>query len=256
MPRRTMKALSRAIVRAMSVDPGHPQADFHPACVASRTRFLDDLHRAQVGASTLMLASAEDLLPRREADLEGVVGQQQAHEPTLASKAHEPSCRAGVWDYLWHAARASDMIGATSQAERSSEMESSRSRPAGRCWRTRRPPRKPLLDAVRERAQRGPPGSRCSCRGDARPAQVVDPEDQDAGETQSVINQALPDVDRRRRTPVEALVGDADPGARSKDAINLHGSMRYHSSTLSPRVARWLERRPSKVTGLGLPVTT
>ena len=84
-----------------------------------------------------------------------------------------------------------------------------------------------------------------------------DPEDQDAGETQSVINHALPLLSEAAGTQVEALVGDADPGAAIQDAINLHGFDEVIISTLSPRVSRWLKLDlPSKVTGLGLPVTT
>ena len=70
----------------------------------------------------------------------------------------------------------------------------------------------PLLDAVRERAQRGP--SRFTLlvpRATHGLHKVVDPEDQDAGETQSVIDQALPLRSDAAGTPVEALIGDADP---------------------------------------------
>jgi hypothetical protein len=86
---------------------------------------------------------------------------------------------------------------------------------------------------------------------------VVDPEDQDAGETQDVINQALPLLGDAAGTPVESLIGDADPGAAIQDAINLHGFDEVIISTLSPRVSRWLKLDlPSKVSGMGLPVTT
>jgi hypothetical protein len=116
----------------------------------------------------------------------------------------------------------------------------------------------PLLDAVRERAQRGPARFTLLVpRATHGLHKVVDPEDQDAGETQSVINQALPMLSDAAGTPVEALVGDADPGAAIQDAINLHGFDEVIISTLSPRVSRWLKLDlPSKVTGLGLPVTT
>jgi hypothetical protein len=116
----------------------------------------------------------------------------------------------------------------------------------------------PLLDAVRERAQRGP--SRFTLlvpRATHGLHKVVDPEDQDAGETQGVINHAVPLLSEAAGTPVEALVGDADPGAAIQDAINLHGFDEVIISTLSPRVSRWLKLDlPSKVAGLGLPVTT
>ena len=82
----------------------------------------------------------------------------------------------------------------------------------------------PLLDAVQERAQRGPARFTLLVpRATHGLHKVVDPEDQDAGETQSVINHALPLLSEAAGTQVEALVGDADPGAAIQDAINLHG---------------------------------
>ena len=60
------------------------------------------------------------------------------------------------------------------------------------------------------------------------------------------------DLDR-----LKALVGDADPGAAVQDAINIHGFDEVIISTLSQRVSRWLKLDlPSKVAGMGLPVTT
>jgi hypothetical protein len=116
----------------------------------------------------------------------------------------------------------------------------------------------PLLDAVRKRAQRGP--SRFTLlvpRATHGLHKVVDPEDQDAGETQGVIDHAVPLLSEASGTPVEALIGDADPGAAIQDAINLHGFDEVIISTLSPRVSRWLKLDlPSKVSGMGLPVTT
>jgi hypothetical protein len=42
-----------------------------------------------------------------------------------------------------------------------------------------------------------------------------------------------------------------------EDAVNLHGFDEIIISTLSPRVSRWLKLDlPSKLSGLGLPVTT
>jgi hypothetical protein len=116
----------------------------------------------------------------------------------------------------------------------------------------------PLLDAVRERAERGP----CRFtllvpRATHGLHKVVDPEDQGAGETQDVIAQAIPLLSDAAGTPVEALVGDADPGAAIQDAINIQGFDEVIISTLSPRLSRWLKLDlPSKVSGLGLPVTT
>jgi hypothetical protein len=116
----------------------------------------------------------------------------------------------------------------------------------------------PLLDAVRERAQRGPckftllvPNSTHGLH------KVVDPEDQGASEAQLVLDRALPLIGEAAGTPPEGIVGDPDPVAAVQDAINLRGFDEVIVSTLSPRVSRWLRLDlPSKITGMGLPVTT
>jgi len=116
----------------------------------------------------------------------------------------------------------------------------------------------PLLDAVRERAQHGPcvftllvPNSTHGLH------KVVDPEDQGAGEAQTVLDHALPLLGEAAGTPLEGIVGDPDPVAAIHDAINLRGFDEVIVSTLSPRVSRWLKLDlPSKVAGMGLPVTT
>jgi len=117
---------------------------------------------------------------------------------------------------------------------------------------------KPLHDAVRERAARGPctftllvPNTTHGLH------KVVDPEDQGAGEAQKVIDQALPTLSEAAGSPVEGMVGDADPGAAIHDAINLRGFEEVIISTLSAKVSKWLHLDlPSKISGLGLPVTT
>jgi hypothetical protein len=116
----------------------------------------------------------------------------------------------------------------------------------------------PLLDAVRERASRG----RCTftllvpnaAHGLHR---VVDSEDQGAGEAQTVIDEALPRLSEAAGAPVEGIVGDPDPTSAVQDAMNLRGFDEVIISTLSPRLSRWLKLDlPSKVSGMGLPVTT
>jgi hypothetical protein len=116
----------------------------------------------------------------------------------------------------------------------------------------------PLLDAVTERAQRGPARFTLLVPNPAHGLhKVVDPEDQGAGEAQAVLEQALPKLSEAAGTPVEGLVGDADPVAAVNDAVNLPGFDEVIVSTLSPRLSRWLKLDlPSKVSGLGLPVTT
>jgi hypothetical protein len=116
----------------------------------------------------------------------------------------------------------------------------------------------PLLDAVRERAQRGPcvftllvPNATHGLH------KVVDPEDQTASEAQAVLDRALPLLEQAAGAPVDGLLGDPDPIAAVHDAINLHGFDEVIVSTLSAKVSRWLRLDlPSKVAGMGLPVST
>jgi hypothetical protein len=116
----------------------------------------------------------------------------------------------------------------------------------------------PLLEAVRERAQRGPAKFTLLVPNPAHGLhKVVDPGDQGGGEVKDVIDKAVPPLSEAAGTPVEALVGDPDPVAAVHDAINLHGFDEVIVSTLSPRLSRWLKLDlPSKISGMGLPVTT
>jgi hypothetical protein len=116
----------------------------------------------------------------------------------------------------------------------------------------------PLLDAVSERARRGPcsfallvPNSTHGLH------KVVDPNDQGASEAWSALDQTLPALSAAAGVQVEGLVGDPDPIAAIEDAINLHGFDEIIISTPSPRLARWLRLDlASKVSGMGIPVTT
>ena len=117
----------------------------------------------------------------------------------------------------------------------------------------------PLLDAVRERARRGPCEFTLLVPNAAHGLhKVVDPQDQGAGEARAVIDEAVPALREVSGMPVEGLVGDSDPVAAVHDAINLHGPFQEAIvSTLSARISRWLRLDlPSKVAGMGLPVTT
>ncbi len=116
----------------------------------------------------------------------------------------------------------------------------------------------PLLDAVRERAGRGPARFTLLVPNAAHGLhKVVDAEDQDANEAQQVLDQALPSLSEAAGGPVEGLIGDPDPSAAVADALNLRGFDEIIISTLSPKVSRWLKLDlPSKVSGHGLPVTT
>jgi hypothetical protein len=116
----------------------------------------------------------------------------------------------------------------------------------------------PLLDAVRERARRGPCVFTLLVPNPARGLhKVVDPEDQGAGQARGALDETLPTLRKATGMPVEGIVGDPDPVAAVEDAINLKGFDEVIISTPSPRLARWLRLDlPSKVSGMGVPVTT
>jgi hypothetical protein len=115
-----------------------------------------------------------------------------------------------------------------------------------------------LLQAVKERAARGPCAFALlvpkSVHGFDR---VADPEDQAPDEARAVLELALPLLEEAAGGPVEGLIGDPNPLNAVQDAVNLHGFDEIIISTLPARVSRWLHLDlPSKLNGLGLPVTT
>lgn len=115
-----------------------------------------------------------------------------------------------------------------------------------------------LLEAVRARAASSPAVFSllvpASVRGLHR---IVDPEDADESEARATLELALPLMSEAAGSTVEGLIGDAEPLAAVQDAINLEGFDEIIISTLPTRVSRWLRLDlPSKVAGLGLPVTT
>jgi cell pole-organizing protein PopZ len=116
----------------------------------------------------------------------------------------------------------------------------------------------PLVDAVRERAERGPCTFTLLVPNPAHGLhKVVDPEDQGANAADGVLEQALPVLSEAAGTRVAGFIGDADPVAAVHDAINLRGFDEIIISTLSPRLSRWLKLDlPSKVSDMGLPLTT
>jgi hypothetical protein len=115
-----------------------------------------------------------------------------------------------------------------------------------------------LLDAVSERARRGPCTFTLLVPNSAHGLhKVVDAEDQSENEAQAVLDVALPKLSEAAGMPVDGMVGDADPSAAVHDAINLRGFDEIIISTLPTHVSRWLKLDlPSKVAGMGLPVTT
>ena len=116
----------------------------------------------------------------------------------------------------------------------------------------------PLLDAVAARAARGPAAFTLLVPNVTHGLhKVVDAQDVDADEAQAVLDTALPKLTEAAGSQVQGRVGDADPLAAVHDAVNLVGFDEVIVSTLSPRLSRWLKLDlPSKVSGLGLPVTT
>jgi hypothetical protein len=115
-----------------------------------------------------------------------------------------------------------------------------------------------LIDAVRERAARGP--ATFTLLVPAAPHglhQLVDPEDQGRSEAEDTIELAIPLLEEAAGGPVEPMIGVHEPLAAIQDAINLHGFDELILSTLPTRVSRWLKLDlPHKAAGLGLPVTT
>jgi hypothetical protein len=115
-----------------------------------------------------------------------------------------------------------------------------------------------LIEAVRERAARGPAKFTLLVPNPAHGLHVVvDPEDVADSEGQQVLELALPLLEEAAGDHVEGMVGDPSPMNAIQDAINIHGFDEVIISTLPARVSKWLKLDlPSKVTGLGLPVTT
>ena len=116
-----------------------------------------------------------------------------------------------------------------------------------------------LVDAVRERARRGPATFHlvvpASVHGLAR---LADPEDDTRGrdEAQAALDAALPKLTEAAGSPVTGAVGVPEPLAAIEDAVNLGRPDEIIISTLPARVSRWLRLDlVSKTRGLGLPVT-
>jgi hypothetical protein len=115
-----------------------------------------------------------------------------------------------------------------------------------------------LLNAVRERAARGPCAFTLLVPNIAHGLhRIVDAEDQGEDAAQGVLALALPLLEEAAGGHVEGMVGDPEPLNAVQDAVNLRGFDEIIVSTLPVRVSRWLHLDlPSKIGGLGLPVTT
>src|SRR6516165_10935238 len=114
-----------------------------------------------------------------------------------------------------------------------------------------------LLDAVRERAARGPARFHLVVPQQAHGMhKVVDPQDAGVDEAQHVLEAALPKLSEAAGHEVTGSVGDAEPLMAIQDAINLGDYHEMIISTLPLGISRWLKLDLiSKARGLGLPVT-
>jgi hypothetical protein len=114
-----------------------------------------------------------------------------------------------------------------------------------------------LLDAVRDRARRGPATFYLVVpRQPHGMHKVVDPQDVGEDEANEVLATALPKLSEAAGSEVNGTLGDAEPLSAIQDAINLGHYDEIIISTLPRRVSRWLKLDlVSKAKGLGLPVT-
>jgi hypothetical protein len=115
-----------------------------------------------------------------------------------------------------------------------------------------------LVEAVRARAAKSPARFTLLVPNPAKGLhRVIDPEDQSQDEAEQTLELAIPLLEQAAGSPVEGMVGDAEPLAAIQDAINIQGFDEIIISTLPTRVSKWLKLDlPSKAAGLGLPVTT
>ena len=115
-----------------------------------------------------------------------------------------------------------------------------------------------LIEAVRARAARGPARFTLLVPNPTHGLHtVVDPEDQGTGEAEAIVELAAPLLADAAGAPVDHLIGNERPLDAIQDAVNVQGFDEIILSTLPARVSRWLKLDlPSKVGGLGLPVTT
>ena len=103
-----------------------------------------------------------------------------------------------------------------------------------------------LLEAVRDRAHEGP----CTFA-------LLIPRERQKGHADWTLETALPLLERAAGTPVEGIVGEADPFEAVRAALGEPGFDEVMISTLPARVSEWLRHDlPHRVQRLGVPVTT
>ncbi len=115
-----------------------------------------------------------------------------------------------------------------------------------------------LQEAVRERAAAGNVVFTLLVPNSAHGLhRVVDPEDASRAEAGAMLELALPLLEEAAGSEIEGIIGDHNPFDAIQDAVNVRGADEIILSTLPTRVSRWLKSDlPSKLSGLGLPVTT
>lgn len=105
-----------------------------------------------------------------------------------------------------------------------------------------------LLDAVRERARRGPCAFTLLV-----PRPYWDPDTEEAAAT---LELAIPLLDRATATHVRGVIGTTDPFEAVRDALARERYDEAIVSTLPLHVSRWLRHDlPHRIEQLGLPVT-
>jgi hypothetical protein len=115
-----------------------------------------------------------------------------------------------------------------------------------------------LLDAVRERAARGPARFHLVVpRSPHGLHKLADPEDTDHDEAQAVLDAALPKLSQAAGHDMTGSIGDPEPLMAIHDAVNLGGPYdEIIISTLPLGISRWLHLDLiSKAKALGPPVT-
>ncbi len=114
-----------------------------------------------------------------------------------------------------------------------------------------------LLDAVRERSERGPAKFHLVVpRQPHGMHRVVDPQDVDDDEAAAVLRDALPRLSDAAGSSVTGALGDPEPLMAVHDAVNLGTFDEIIISTLPRRVSKWLKLDlVSKTKALGIPVT-
>ena len=114
-----------------------------------------------------------------------------------------------------------------------------------------------LLDAVRERSERGPAKFHLVVpRQPHGMHKVVDPQDVEDDEAAAVLRDALPRLSEAAGSSVTGALGDPEPLMAIHDAVNLGKFDEIIISTLPRRVSKWLKLDlVSKTKALGIPVT-